>query len=88
MQLQTANLEELLRYEFPIPHELKVFFKIRNITPKAIAKSLNCSAVAVRTWLNGSETPTVKREEQLQNLKIVILRWELRRGKMFDAKDV
>ena len=88
MQLQTANLEELLRYESPVPHELKIFFKIRNVTPKAIAKSLNCSTVAVRTWLNGSETPTIKREKQLQNLKIAILRWESKLGKMFNAKEV
>jgi hypothetical protein len=89
MQLQmTANLEDLLRYETPVPHELKTFFKMRNITTKAIAKSLNCSAVAVRTWLNGNEKPSVKREGQLQDLKKVILRWELKRGKMFNAKEV
>lgn len=88
MQMQMVSLEDVLRYEKPIPHELKSFFQIRNIKPRAIAKFMNCSAVAVRTYLNGNERPTAKREAQLQDLKKSILRWEAKRGRMFDAKEV
>jgi hypothetical protein len=88
MQMQMANLEEVLRYEKPVPHELSSFFKIRNIKPKAIAKFMNCSAVAVRSWLTGAERPTQKREEQLRELHRSVLRWEAKRGKMFDGKKV
>jgi hypothetical protein len=87
--MQMSQMVEVLSHKEPrrpTPHALDSFFNQRYIKPENIARFLELSAVTIRNWLAGRSIPRPMQEQKLQELKAALERWEIKHGKLFDAR--